>query len=179
MKINAQYRLKAASKSTVSADVAFDFFCDHDLDRLEEYKIDSDSYAEFVHENNALNALIKKCISDSYGVTGDLTYDLGYYEEQPSRDSVIDFMAQIHHNYAYMLADQRVFDVLHKEYLNLVKTKYRKYVYPILDTYYYDQVFPEFNGFDPNGAHEKLVDEYGRTGNISVLDDYVKSTGFR
>lgn len=179
MKINAKYRLKAASKSMISANVAFDFFRDHDLDRVENYKIDADSYIDFIHENNALNALIKEQINDSNGITGNLSYDLGYYDEQPSRNSVIDFMANLHHNYAYMLNDQRVFDVLQKEYVNLVKTKYRKYVYPILDTYYYDQVFPEFNNFDPNGVHEKLVDEYGRTGDMSVFDKYIKSTGFR
>lgn len=177
MKINAQYRLKAASKSLISADVAFDFFRDRDLDRVENYKIDADSYIEFVHKNNLLDILAKR--RSRNGVTGDLGYDLAPYAERPSRNALIDFMAQIYHNRAYMIADWKAFDVLKQEYLDLVKTKYRKYVYPIFDTYYYKQVFPEFNDFDPNGAHEKIVDEYARTGRIKVLDDYVKSTGFR
>ena len=177
MKVLAKNRLLTAAKA-IDANVVYDLYKEDsgaEYDLMGDYKIEPNSLIEFAYENNVLELLAKYWLKEAHGFTGNFGYDLEWYHEENDTRDPVNFISWLIEdaNYGNMRPAIRA---LEKEYLNLAKTKYRKYVYPVSDTYYYDQVFPEFEGFDPDGAE---AGEFSRTGDYKDLEDYVKSTGFR
>lgn len=170
MRLNAKRRLLSAARKTVSADVAFDFFQDENEEYLRRYDIDTNSLFAFVKENDILNLVAATCIKEMHGLTGMLGYDFdNYLSYKGQKNDYIVFLSTVLDR-----SDKSIYKTLGQQYLDLVKSKYRKYIYPIADTYYYDQIFPEFEGFDLD--EDIKTNKYG---DYRDFDDYVKSTGFR
>jgi hypothetical protein len=180
MKILAKKRLTAAVKP-IEANVIYSMFMKNrqsTYDLMGDYEITSDSLLKLAHETDLLELLAKYWIRRAKGLTGNLDADLEYYGGDPSRNikkTPIGFINWLRQDANF--GDIRpAMKVLRQEYLDLAKTKYRKFVYPVIDTYSYDQIFPEFKDFDAYGPD---ADRYNQTGKYSELEDYVKSTGFR
>lgn len=176
MKVLAKNRLLTAAKA-VDANVIYDLYKEDsgaEYDLMGDYKIEPNSLIEFAYENNVLELLAKYWLKEAHGFTGNFGYDLEWYHEENDTRDPVNFINWLIEdaNYGNMRPAIRT---LEKEYLNLAKTKYRKYVYPVMDTYYYQQAFSEFDDFDP----EVHAEQYRKSGDYRDLEDYVKSTGFR
>lgn len=177
MKILAKKRLTASK--TVDVGVIYTLYEEDsgfEYEFADKYEIEPNSLIEFARENNVLEFLAKYWIKTQKGLTGNFGFDLQWYHEYNSEErNPLNFINWLLEDVDYGNMNP-LLNFLQKTYLNLAKTKYRKYVYPVIDTYYYDQVFPEFKDFDLDGPE---AEKYNETGDLSVFEDYVKSTGFR
>ena len=180
MKILAKKRLTAAVKP-IEADVIYSMFMKNKqsaYDLMGDYEITSDSLLKFAHETDLLELLAKYWIRRAKGLTGNLDADLEDYGGDSARNikkTPIGFINWLRQDANF--GDIRpAMKVLRQEYLDLAKTKYRKFVYPVIDTYSYDQVFPEFKYFNVRSPEAVKAIKIGK---YTPLEDYVKSTGFR
>lgn len=189
MKILSKYRLIAKKPNAITVDEAYELFMlnSRKADKLMyQHNIYRNDLINFIYKNNVLELLIEYWIKKMQGFTGNLAYELEYYGGNPIREyyggnpignkkrTPIGFINWLN-EYGQFIVVQNVQDILQQKYFNLAKTKYRKFVYPVLNTNYL-QVFPEFKYFNVRSPEAVKAIKIGK---YTPLEDYVKSTGFR
>ena len=194
MKILTKYRILAAKEKTLDVDILYDLYKEDEEDEneeyydlIEDYDIKSSDLIRFVHKHNVLESLARYWINEEHGFTGNFLYEIDeYFDDNDYTYNVkrnpILFIGWLLEHASHRGNVKTAFNLLQKEYINLAKTKYRKYVYPVLNTRIYDQVFPEFKDFNPRDPDiKKCYEKYneGYCTDLRVFEDYVKSTGFR
>lgn len=104
-------------------------------EKIQRRKISPQEYATYF--SKYLNDFAKECLATQGSVTGNLEYDMFVINEYGRR--VPDII------YIFIDSFTNIGNTaLSKAYAKLIYTKYKDYIYPVLDTYSYSQVYREF-----------------------------------
>ena len=105
-------------------------------EKIQRRKISPQEYATYF--SKYLNDFAKECLANQGSITGNLEYDMFVIDEYGRR--VPDIIYIFIDSFTNMGGNA----ALSKAYAKLVYTKYKDYIYPVLDTYNYNQVYREF-----------------------------------
>lgn len=131
-------------------------------DLVRERKITIQEYTEYFSKH--FDVIIKDCINGQGNVTGNLGYDFYGLDEAGHNKSAMTLILQ------YSFNNIRGTKSLEKLYAKYCYSKYKDYIMPVYDMYYYDQVYKEFNDLTND-----MIDEF--ESNENALNQYLSSKG--
>lgn len=131
-------------------------------EKIQRKKISPQAYAAYF--SKYLNDFVKECLANQGSVTGNLEYDMFVIDEYGRR--VPDII------YIFIDSFTNIGNAaLSKAYAKLVYTKYKDYIYPVLDDYYYGQVYKEFSDLSSD-----MIETFDK--DRKALKRYLLSKGF-
>ena len=131
-------------------------------EKIQKRKISSREYDAYF--SKYLNEFAKACIANQGNVSGNLDYDMFVIDEF-GRD--VSDIIYIFIDLCSNISNKK----LNKDYAKLVYTKYKDYICPVLDDYYYNQVYKEFADLTSD-----MIDKFDQ--DRGALKEYLQSKGF-